>query len=287
MGLRTLPWKSSEMGAPGPETEKEAALLETPETATTTFPLAAFAGTYTEMLVALQLTAGAAVPLKVTVLVPWVAPKFVPVMVTVVPTVPEFGLRLVMLGVGKTAKDCPLLATPLTVTTTFPVVALAGTSTVMLVALQLEGVPAVPLKVTVLEPWDAPKFVPVIVTVAPTGPDVGLKLVIVGTGTTVKLTPWLAWPPTVTITLPVVAAAGTVTFMLVLLQLEGVAAVPLKVTVLEPWDAPKFVPVMVTAVPAAPEVGLRLVILGAAQALVLKVASGVVAALPEAVDVII
>jgi hypothetical protein len=40
----------------------------------------------------------------------------------------------------------------LTVTKTGPVVALAGTGTAMLVALQLEGVAAVPLKVTVLVP---------------------------------------------------------------------------------------------------------------------------------------
>jgi hypothetical protein len=50
------------------------------------------------MLVALQLVAVAAVPLKVTVLVPCVAPKFVPLMVTAVPTVPVLGVRLVILG---------------------------------------------------------------------------------------------------------------------------------------------------------------------------------------------
>ena len=74
---------------------------------------------------------------------------------------------------------------------------------------------------------------------------------------TVKFTPLLARPPTVTTTLPVVAPAGTVTAMLVLLQVVAVAAVPLKVTVLLPCVAPKFVPVIVTGVPTAPEVGLR------------------------------
>jgi hypothetical protein len=48
------------------------------------------------MLVALQLVGVATVPLKV--IVPCVAPKFLPVIVTKVPTAPEFGLRLVMLG---------------------------------------------------------------------------------------------------------------------------------------------------------------------------------------------
>ena len=47
----------------------------------------------------------------------------------------------------------------------------AGTGTTMLVALQLVGVAAVPLNFTVLVPCVAPKFVPVIVTDVPTGPE--------------------------------------------------------------------------------------------------------------------
>jgi hypothetical protein len=71
----------------------------------------------------------------------------------------------------------------------------------------------------------------------------------------VKGDPLLACPPTVTTTLPVVAPAGTVTVMLVVLQELAVpAGVPLKVTVLVPCVAPKFVPVMVIDVPTAPEV---------------------------------
>ena len=50
----------------------------------------------------------------------------------------------------------------------------------MLVALQLVGVAVVPLNVTVLVPCDAPKVVPVIVTEVPTGPEVGLRLVMFG-----------------------------------------------------------------------------------------------------------
>src|SRR5436305_2135721 len=74
----------------------------------------------------------------------------------------------------------PLLATPLTVTTTLPEVAAVGTCTEILVALQLVGVAAVPLKVIALAPCVAPKFVPVTVTGVPTGPEVGLRLVIAG-----------------------------------------------------------------------------------------------------------
>src|SRR5260221_11900554 len=74
-----------------------------------------------------------------------------------------------------------------------------------LVADQLVGVAAVPLNVTVLVPWVAPKFVPVIVTAVPTGPFVGDRLVTVGGTGTVKVRPLLASPPTVTTTVPVVA----------------------------------------------------------------------------------
>ena len=56
----------------------------------------------------------------------------------------------------------------------------------MLVAVQLVGVAAVPLNVTVLVPCVAPKFVPVIVTGVPTGPLVGDRLVSVGGTVTVK-----------------------------------------------------------------------------------------------------
>jgi len=51
-------------------------------------------------------------------------------------------------------------------------------------------------------------------------------------GSTVKLTPLLATPPTVTATFPVVAPVGTGATMLVALQPVGVAATPLNFTVL-------------------------------------------------------
>jgi hypothetical protein len=69
-------------------------------------------------------------------------------------------------------------------------------------------------------------------------------------------------PPTVTTTLPVAAPAGTGTTMLVVDQVLGVAAVPLKVTVLVLLVAPKFVPVIVTELPTGPLAGLRFVSVG-------------------------
>ena len=104
------------------------------------------------MLVALQLDVDAIVPLKLTVLVPCAAPRFAPAIVTDVPTEPELGDKLVMLGGGTTVKATPLLACPPTVTTTLPVVAALGTGTAMLVAFQLDGEAIVPLKLTVLVP---------------------------------------------------------------------------------------------------------------------------------------
>lgn len=153
-------------------------------------------------------------------------------------------------------KFTPLLGTPFTVTTTLPVVAPVGTGTTIEPALQVVGVAVVPLNATV--PVD-PKFVPVIVTDVPTAPELVERLVILGVGRTVKLTPLLALPPTVTITFPVLAPFGTGTEMLLMLQLLGVAVVPLNVTV--PVD-PKFKPAIVTDLPTGPEVEDRLPMTG-------------------------
>src|SRR6202521_69374 len=105
-----------------------------PPTVTTTGPVVAAPGTGTTMLAALQLVGVAAVPLNRTVLVPFVAPKFAPAIVTAVPTAPDVGLRLVRLGADAvTVKLMPLLAMPPTVTTRGPVVAALGTGSLMLV----------------------------------------------------------------------------------------------------------------------------------------------------------
>jgi hypothetical protein len=79
---------------------------------------------------------------------------------------------------------------------------------------------------------------------------------------TMKFTPLLATPPTVTTILPLVDPLGTGTTMLGSLQLVGVAGVPLNVTVLLFCVGPKLVPAMVTEAPNAPEVGLALVMDG-------------------------
>ena len=141
-----------------------------------------------------------------------------------------------MLGAATTVNETPLLFTPLALTITFPVVAPVGTVATIEVALQLPIVVAVvPLKLTEPVPWVEPKFVPVIVTDAPTAPDVGDTLVMLGAATTVNETPLLFTPLALTITFPVVAPVGTVATIEVALQLPiVVAAVPLNLIVLVP-----------------------------------------------------
>jgi hypothetical protein len=240
-------------------------LLAFPPTITTTLPVTAPAGTGATMLVPFQLVGAAFTPPNVMVLAPCVVPKFAPLTLTVIPTAPELGLKFVMLGaVVVTVKLDPLLARPAAVTTTLPVTAPAGTGATMLVPFQLVGVAFTPPNVMVLAPCVVPKFAPLIVTAVPTTPELGFNPVMLGADVViVKLEPLLAWPPTVTTTLPVTAPAGTGATMLVPFQLVGAAFTPPNVIALVPCVAPKFAPLIVTAVPTTPEFGLRLVMLGA------------------------
>jgi hypothetical protein len=89
-------------------TVEATALLTKPFTVTTTFPLTAVLGTGTTICVFVQLLGVAVTPLarpfeNVTVLLPCVLPKLLPVIVTEVPTMAEVGDRLLMAGVGVSA----------------------------------------------------------------------------------------------------------------------------------------------------------------------------------------
>ena len=153
-----------------------------------------------------------------------------------------------------------------------PVVAPVGTVAVMLVAELAVAVVEVPLNLTVLLAGVALKFVPVIVTVAPTRPFVGLKPDMVGPDElTVKLPELVPVRPlTVTAIGPVVAPVGTEVVMLVALLAVTVATVPLNLTVLFAGVMSKFVPVIVTDVPTTPLVGLKLAMVGALVVSVLR-----------------
>lgn len=200
-----------------------------------------------------------------TVLVPCVEPKFEPVIVTCAPTAPVVGEMFVMLGVGRTLKVRPLLSTPLVWTSTLPVEAPVGTGITMEVALQVPPGASVPPKETVLAPRVDPKFAPAIVTDVDIGPDAGEMVDMLGAGTTVNALPTLEIPPTVTTTFPVVAPAGTVADIEVVVQpVTVVASTPLNVTVLVPWGLPKFDPVIAITAPAAAVDGDRVEMTGAA-----------------------
>ena len=109
-----------------------------------------------------------------------------------------------------TVKFAVLVALPLRVMTEIcPVVAPAGTIAVICVELLTVNVANVPLKATEVVPT---KFVPLMVTTVPTGPEVGENDVIVGaTGAvTVNFALLRAVPFTVTTKiLPVFAPVGT------------------------------------------------------------------------------
>ena len=111
------------------------------------------------------------------------------------------------------------------------------------------------------------KSVPVIVTEVPTGPELGVKLLIVGTtigGVTVKSAALVAiCPATSTVITPVVAPVGTVVTMLVDVGVPLiVATTPLNFTILLPGMMLKSVPDMVTEIPTCPEIGLKPVTVG-------------------------
>lgn len=151
----TGPEPGGQASTPG-MTVKTAALLAWPPTVTTTLagPTGAEPPMKNEIWVAVQKDTPTEPPLKVTKLVPWLAPKLLPLMFICDRfTGPEVGDRLLMVGDGMTVKVAPLLVCPPTETTTLPVVAVAGTNATMLVALQLEIVAVALLKkITVLLP---------------------------------------------------------------------------------------------------------------------------------------
>lgn len=101
---------------------------------------------------------------------PLASVKFVPVIVTPVPTVPLAGVKEVMAGV--TVKRVVVFKGPLpgVVTVMGPVVAPAGTVVVIVPEGLTVKVAATPLNETPVAPV---KVVPIIVTAAPTGPKVG------------------------------------------------------------------------------------------------------------------
>src|SRR5437899_9771858 len=102
------------------------------------------------------------------------------------------------------------------------------------------------------------------VTAVPTGPCVGVKAVITGLGITVKLVALVALPPRVVTLIRPVVVLGTRAVRLVAEAEVTVAGTTLNVTSFWLATGSKLVPVIVTAVPAGPLVGVKPVMVGAA-----------------------
>ena len=246
-------------------------LLSTPAAVTTTLPVVAPAGTGTTIEVSPHVVTAAVVPLKVTLLpVTWVVPKFVPVMVIDWPIGPEGEDKPLITGGGTTAKVVgALLADPLGLVTTIGPVPVVPAPTVSVICVDEPGVmvAAVPLIVAVVT---VSRPVPVIVTVAPIAPEVGLmpEMVVPFTVKGTALLSTLLVLVTTTFALPVVAFAGTLTVIEVSLQLrmsDRRAVVAPNFTEVDPFcAAPKFKPAMTIVSPLWPLFGVRELISGAA-----------------------
>lgn len=145
---------------------------------------------------------------------------------------------------------------PVVLTLIGPVVALEGTVAVIWVGEFTTNVANTPLKETLLTPANP---VPRITTDVPTGPFVGVNDVMAGaTAKSFELVPVPA--ALVTLIRPVTAPVGTIAVILVDELTVNWACAPPKVTPVTPV---KLVPVMVTEVPGAPEVGVNDATVGA------------------------
>ena len=237
-------------------TVKVDALVAVPDGVVTEMvPVVALAGTVAVICVEEFTVYVAVVPLNFTDVAPV---KLVPVMVTLAPTRPLVGVKLVMVGGRVTVKFVALLAVPSVVVTDInPVVAPVGTGAVICVAETIVKLVAVLLNFT---PVVGEKFVPLIVTTVPTAPLVGVKDVIVGGKSTVKFVQLVPVPTALVADIgPLVAPAGTVEVICVDEFTAKLALTPLNFTAVVPV---KFVPVMVTETHPAPLVGAKLVIPG-------------------------
>lgn len=225
-----------------------------------TDPLVALAGTRVVSWVALSWMKSALTPLKRTDVAP---PRLVPVMITACPGRAEATLSPVMAGAPLlvvTVKFADDVAVPPGVVTVMdPLAPPTGTVAVIWVALfTVKAAALVPLNETAVAPV---RLVPVMVSADPTNPEVGLKLLMVGTeGSTVKEATLVAVPPAVvTVIEPVVAPTGTVVPIWLDVLDVSVAANPLNFT----EALPRFEPLMVTATPGAAESGANPLMIGA------------------------
>lgn len=145
----------------------------------------------------------------------------------------------------------------------FPVVELAGTVIVSDTLVAAVTIASRPLNFTTLSVNVELKLLPVMVTDVPGNPLEGAILVIIGDSNTVKSAVEIAvCPLMVTDIFPVDAPVGTITLSNSELTNVTVAEIPLNITALFAIVGLKFVPVIMTTVPAIPLVGEKPVIDG-------------------------
>jgi len=175
-----------------------------PAVVTASGPVVALAGTVAVIWVLEATVNAAARPLNLTAVGPV---RFDPAITTCVPGAPLLGENELITGAGFAVKSVALMTVPPgAVTAMRPVVAPEGTVAVILTAELTVKAATVPLKVTEVAPV---KLAPLMTTLAPIPPAVGVKLVI--RGATEKAVAVVTVPPgAVTLMGPVVALAGTV-----------------------------------------------------------------------------
>lgn len=181
-----------------------------------------------------------------------------------------------------------LVATPHPpiVTLTGPIpIAPAGTVIVSVVVVLAVIDATAPFTLTVWSAGVAVKFVPVIVTVDPTTPLVGVNEVIVGGfgQSMAKLFELVAGPHPFTVTVmgpvPLVPLGTLITMVDTVLEVT-VASIPFTCTTLFAGVVLKLVPLIVTTVPIVPEEGLKEVIAGVGPQVTVKALALVAVAAP-------
>jgi hypothetical protein len=246
-----------------------------PGVVTVILPVVAPEGTAAVTLLSFTNVKTADVPLNRTPLTP---AKWLPLIVTDVPTTPLDGEKPLIVG-PVTVKFEELVAVPPgVVTVILPVVAPEGTVAVTLPSFTKANVAEIPLNRT---PLTAVKWFPLIVTVVPIAPLEGEKPLIVGAllPVTVKLDPLIAiTAAVVSVIFPVVAPIGTVAVTLPSFTNAKTAEVPLNRTLVAPV---KWSPLTVTVAPIAPLEGEKLLMVGALLELTVKFA--VLVAVPDVV----
>lgn len=179
--------------------------------------------------------------------------KLAPSMVMMVLRGPLAGVMLAMVTAGITVKSFVLVPTLLfTETDNLPLVALLGTWTCSEVVLAETTIAVAPLNFTRLAEAFELKLAPLIVTVLPGCPLIGVKLAMLGVGLVIvndAEVVALCLLVFATVMGPSVTPSGTVNVMELSVHVLGGRITPLSWILPMPWLAPKLVPDTVIVVP--------------------------------------